>query len=294
MERATEKLRRLLKEPGIIVSPVAYDPLTARLAERIGFKCISLGGYALGAHLAISEPLLGLKDVTDACRNITSTIGIPMVVDAGAGFGEPLHVVRTVREFERAGVAAIHIEDQQYPKRAHYHKGVEHTVPAEEFLTKIRYAAEARTDPDFVIIARTDTMRTISFEEGIKRANDALEVGADMVMIFPNSIEEAQQTPEYISGPLVYVNSSGNRSGRPVFNVQQLEDMGYKMNYDAISAINVASLAVFGMYTHLHRTGDTGLDQEEMIRARKQVEDTIGLDEYYRIEEDTVEKGSRE
>lgn len=290
MERTTTKLRRLLEEPGIIVSPVAYDPLTARLAERIGFKCISLGGYALGAHLAVSEPLLGLKDVTDACRNITSAVGVPLVVDAGAGFGEPLHVVRTVREFERAGVAAIHIEDQHYPKRAHYHKGVEHTVSAEEFLNKIHYATEARTDPDFIIIARTDTMRTVSFEEGIKRANDALEAGADMVMAFPNSVEEVQQAPEYVHGPLIYVNSSGNRAERPLFSAQQLEEMGYKMDYDAISAINVASHAVYRMYMQLYQTGDTGLDQSEMISVRKQIEDTIGLDEYYQIEENTVEK----
>jgi len=290
MERATTKLRHLLEEPRIIVSPVAYDPLTARLAERIGFKCISLGGYALGAHLAVSEPLLGLKDVTDACRSITSAVGVPLVVDAGAGFGEPLHVVRTVREFERAGVAAIHIEDQHYPKRAHYHKGVEHTVSQEEFLDKIRYATEARTDPDFVIIARTDTMRTVSFEEGVKRANKALEAGADMVMAFPNSVEEVQQAPEHVHGPLIYVNSSGNRAERPLFSAQQLEDMGYKMDYDAISAINVASQAVYSMYMQLYQTGDTGLDQNEMISVRKQIEDTIGLDEYYQIEGNTVEK----
>lgn len=290
MERATTKLRRLLEQPGIIVSPVAYDPLTARLAERIGFRCISLGGYALGAHLAISEPLLGLKDVTDACRNITAAVAIPLVVDAGAGFGEPLHVVRTVREFERVGVAAIHIEDQHYPKRAHYHKGVEHTVPEKEFLSKIRYAVEAKMDPDFVVIARTDTMRTVSFEEGIKRANSALEAGADMAMVFPNNLEEAREAPELIRGPLVYVNSSGNRDNRPLFTVQQLESMGYKMNYDAITAINVAANAVYSTYTSLYQTGDTSLDQSEMVRIRKQIEDTIGLDEYYQIEEDTVER----
>jgi len=145
-------------------------------------------------------------------------------------------------------------------------------------------------DPDFVVIARTDTMRTVSFEEGIKRANSALEAGADMAMVFPNNLEEAREAPELIQGPLVYVNSSGNRYNRPLFTVQQLESMGYKMNYDAITAINVAANAVYSIYTSLYQTGDTSLDQSEMVRIRKQIEDTIGLDEYYQIEEDTVER----
>ncbi|HET7629391.1 MAG TPA: isocitrate lyase/PEP mutase family protein [Bacillales bacterium] len=293
MVKTTTKLRQLIQEPGIIVSPVAYDPLSARIAEQIGFRCISLGGYAMGSHLAVSEPLMGLKDVTDLCRNITSAVDIPLVVDAGAGFGEPAHIVRTVRDFERAGVAGIHIEDQFYPKRVHYHKGVEHTVSAEEFLMKIEYAVQSRTDPDFVIIARTDTMRTESFEEGVRRSNDALAAGADMVMVFPNNREEAKWAPKLIHGPVVYVNSSGNRANRPLFTVQQLDEMGYKMDYDAISAINVASQAVYKLFKTLYETGDTGLDQEEMIRVRKQIEDTIGLDEYYTIEERTVEGGGK-
>lgn len=287
----TSKLRGLLAEPGIIVSPVAYDPLSARIAEAVGFRCISLGGYALGSCLAVSEPLLGLKDVTDVCRNITAVADIPLIVDAGAGFGEPVHVVRTVREFERAGVAGIHIEDQHYPKRVHYHKGLEHTIPISEFLTKIDHAARARTDDDFVIIARTDAMKTESFDEGVQRANQALDAGADMVMVFPNNHEEAVAAPQRIHGPVIYVNSSGNRLNRPIYKAQELESFGYKMDYDAISSVNVASNAVFDLFKRLYETGETGLNQDEMIYVRKRIEDTIGLDEMYLIEEQTVEKG---
>ena len=122
---------------------------------------------------------------------------MPLIVDAATGFGDPLHVMRTVREFERAGVAAIHIEDQVFPKRAHYHRDyLEHTVSAEEMVDKVRFACQARQDPDFVIIARTDTMRTEGYEEGIRRARLYAEAGADMVMLFPNTAEEAARAPE--------------------------------------------------------------------------------------------------
>src|SRR5918992_2620378 len=98
MERATRRLRRLIERPGLIVAPVCYDPLTARIAAELGFECVALGGYALGSHLAVSEPLLSLTETVDAARRITSAIDLPLVVDAGAGFGDPLHTMRTVRE----------------------------------------------------------------------------------------------------------------------------------------------------------------------------------------------------
>ena len=147
----------------------------------MGFECIALGGYALGAASAISEPLMTMTEVVDAARRITWCVDVPLIVDAATGFGEPLHVMRAVREFERAGVAAIHIEDQIFPKRAHYHRDYrEHTVSAEEMIDKVRFACQAREDPDFAIIARTDTMRTEGYEEGIRRARLYAEAGADL------------------------------------------------------------------------------------------------------------------
>src|SRR5215212_6214332 len=152
MERSTTRLRRLIERPGLIVAPVCYDPLTARIATELGFECLGLGGYALGSHLAASEPLLTMTEVVEAARRITGATEVPLMVDAGAGYGDPLHCMRTVRESERAGVAAIHIEDQVFPKRAHYHRDYrEHTVPAEEMVAKIRFAAQARRDSDFVL-----------------------------------------------------------------------------------------------------------------------------------------------
>jgi 2-methylisocitrate lyase-like PEP mutase family enzyme len=282
----------MLRSPGIIHAPVAYDALTARIAEQVGFRCLDLGGYALGASSCVPEPLLTLDEVTAATRRITTAVQIPIMVDGGAGYGDPTHVIRAVREIERAGAAAVHIEDQVYPKRIHYHKGIEHVISAEEMCEKIRYATHARQDKGFVIAARTDAMRTDGFAEGIRRANLYAEAGADMVMIFPNTVEEALQAPKEVNAPLIYVNSEGNRLGRPILPIQQLEQAGYKMVNDAISAITVAYQSVRELFARLKETGKTGLDQEAFRKVRKDIEDAMGLEEYYRIEQETVESRS--
>ena len=290
MKKMSNVFREMLQKPGIIHAPIAYDPLTAKIAERVGFRCLDLGGYALGASACIPEPLLSLEEVVQATRRITAAVNIPLMVDVGAGYGDPAFVTRTIREMELAGAAAIHIEDQVYPKRVHYHRGIEHVISAEEMCQKIRYALRARHDPDFVIAARTDAMITDGFAEGVRRANLYAKAGADMVMIFPNSIEEARQAPKEIDADLIFVNSEGNRLGRPIFPVQQLEAMGYKMVNDAISAINVAFKAVKELFIRLKETGATGMDQGVFLPIRREIEETIGLDAYYKIEEETVEK----
>ena len=289
MKSMTAVFREMLSSPGIIHAPIAYDPLTAKIAERVGFKALDIGGYALGASSCVPEPLLSLEEVAMATRRMTAAVAIPVMVDAGAGYGDAVHVIRTVQLLEQAGAAAVHIEDQVFPKRVHYHKGHEHVIPAEEMCEKIRYATNSRRDRDFVIAARTDAMRTDGFAEGVRRANLYTEAGADMVMIFPNNVEEARQAPREIGAPLIYVNSEGNRLNRPIFEIRELEDMGYKMANDAISAITAVFKSVKELFTRLKETGQTGMEQEVFRKVRKEIEDTIGLEEYYRIEEKTVE-----
>jgi methylisocitrate lyase len=285
-------LRQLLAGPGLIVAPVCFDPLTARLVEETGYACAALGGYALGAHLAVSEPLLTMSELVEAARKIAASSSIPLIVDAGTGYGDPLHIMRTIRELERVGVAAAHIEDQVFPKRAHYHRDYrEHTIGAEEMVARIRYACQARQDPDFVIIARTDTMRTNGYAEGVRRAQLYAEAGADMVMLFPNDAEEAARAPRDCGVPLIYVNSAGNRVGRPVLSTGDLESMGYKAVADAISLIIAAYAGAREALERLRATGRTGIDAQRAIATRQAIERTIGLEEFYRIEEETVEAG---
>jgi methylisocitrate lyase len=215
------------------------------------------------------------------------------MVDAGAGWGEPFHVRHTTKVLEHAGAASMHIEDQVFPKRAHYNEGIEHVVPAEEMVAKIRAAVDARDDPKFVMVARSDAMLTDGYQEGIRRARMYAEAGADMVKLFPNNAEEARRAPLDLPGvPLVYVNSEGNRLGRAILPVETLEEWGWKLVYDATTVVNVVGVAVHDALARLKETGRTGLSQTEMIAARQYVEDTIGLDEHYRLEEETVERRS--
>lgn len=284
------KFRELMSGPRFILALGVWDPYTARVAEALGIQCVHIGGYQLGAHYVTSEPLLTLTELATTTRYVTSAVRIPVVVDAGAGFGEPLHVMRTVKELERSGAVCIHIEDQIFPKRVHYHKGIEHVVPREDMVAKIKAAVAARTDPNFVIMGRTDAMKTSGFAEGVERANLYLEAGAEMVMIFPNTVEEARQAPREIKGLLAYTNSEGNRFGRPLFSAQEFEDMGYKLSTYPTALLCPVTQELKRVITHLTATGLSGLPQDKMIVWRKEVEDLIGLEEYYKIESDTVER----
>jgi methylisocitrate lyase len=289
-----QTFRNLLAAPGIVVQPGIFDPYSARVAELTGFKAIGLGGFALGTQLRIAEPLLCLEDVAMATRYVTASSHLPLMVDAGAGWGEPLHVMHTVQVLERAGASSIHIEDQIYPKRAHYHRGVEHLIPAEDMVVKVRAALDARRDPDMVIVARTDAMRTDGYSEAIRRARLYHEAGADVIMIFPNNENETRQVPRDLPGVhLVYANSEGNRVGRGLFSASQLESWGWKVMAETDGLICVAGDAVEKFLVRLKQQGSTGLDQAPMIEIRERVERNVGLEEYYKIEEATVEKASQ-
>lgn len=288
--KMTTRLRELLAAPGLIRAINVYDPLTARIAESLGYQALGLGGFQLGAHLCTTEPLLTMTEVMNSAKYITQAVKIPLKVDCGAGFGDAVHVTRTIREAEAAGIACIHIEDQVFPKRAHYHKGVEHIISAEEMTDKISAAVAARSDPDFVIVGRTDAMRTDDVQEGIRRGNLYAEAGCDMVEVFPNSLEEARLVPKEVKAPLIYVNSPGNRLGRAVIPWQQLEEMGYKMVLDSSTAVIAASSAVREAFGAYMRDGQPSVDQETALEVREWVESIIGLPEYYQIEERTTER----
>ncbi len=204
--------------------------------------------------------------------------------------------MRTVRECIRAGVAGVHIEDQLFPKRAHYHTYVAHNIPRGEYRDKIALACRQRdeSDKDFVIIARSDACREQGFAEAIARMHIAKDAGADMGLIFPRNHKEAMKTPKLARMPMIYVQSRGNRDGRPDYSYGELRDMGYAGCIDAILAVGVHFHFLREAFHELKETGDfSGLTKAEFVAARKGVEDLIGLEEYYRIERATVEKGRK-
>jgi 2-methylisocitrate lyase-like PEP mutase family enzyme len=292
VQKATARLRQLVRDKTFLHMPSVYDALGGRLVQSLGFEAAYVGGYVTGGSKAVTEPLLTMTEQVDLAGEIAQRIDIPLVADAGAGFGEPLHTMRTVREFIRAGVAGVHIEDQLYPKRAHYHKYEVHGIPVEAFEEKIRYAIRQRdeSDPDFVIIARTDTCRALGLDEASMRLNRAADAGADLGLLFPRNPAEAEQAPRVCRLPLVYVQSRGNRDGRPTFTRQELQQMGYVACIEAQVVLCTAFHFLKQALAELRATGRySGMTNAEYVASRQAVEDLIDLDRYYEIESATVE-----
>lgn len=293
MMKQRQKLQQLLSDPdSFLYLPSVYDGLLARLVTQCGVQAAYVGGYVTGGSRAVSEPLLTLTEQVETAAAVAQATDIPVLCDAGAGFGEPLHVTRTVAEFIRAGIAGIHLEDQLFPKRAHYHKYVTHVISRSEFRDKIAWACKTRDelDPDFVIIARTDACRYDGFEEAVARINMCQELGADCGLMFPSNDEQARQAPKACRLPLIYVQSRGNRENRPLYNMNELKQMGYKGCIDAQLVMLTALHHVQKALQDVLSFGDAkDLDPQTMIDTRQLVEDLIGLDRYYDIEAQTVE-----
>lgn len=290
MFNAPAALRKLLKEDSPFIRMAVSDPMMGRIAQQTGFTSASMSGYTLGARTCVPEPLHDLTFVAQEARQIQKSITIPITVDVGAGFGEAIQVWQTTRELENVGVGGIQMEDQVFPKRAHYHRDyVEHTISSDHMREKIAAFMEARQDPNFVLIARTDAMKTDGYDEAVRRGNAYAEAGADIIMVFPNSLEETKRAPQDIKAPCAYVVSHGNRVGRPVPRVDELMDMGYKMISYAVLGSLVTYRSLTKVFGDLYRTGDAGQPLEDMIAARKEIEDMLGLPHLYEMEEKTTE-----
>ncbi len=224
----TTKLRALLRDPGMLVAPGAYDGLTAMLVAQAGFPLVYMTGA--GTSVAHGYPDFGLLTETEMVANaarMVRAIDVPLVADADTGYGNELNVIRTVQDYERAGVAGIHIEDQVSPKRCG-HLDDKELVPREDWIAKIRAAAYARRDRDFMVIARTDSRAVIGFEEAVSRSNAALEAGADMAFLeAPQTMEEIAAVPKLIRGPCLLNVVWGGKT--PDIDLREAEKFGYKV-----------------------------------------------------------------
>lgn len=222
------KLRAALNQPGMVIAPGAYDGLTAMLVAQAGFPAVYMTGA--GTSVAHGYPDFGLLTATEMVANATRmvrAVDVPVIADADTGFGNELNVVRTVIDYEHAGVAGIHIEDQVSPKRCG-HLDDKEIVPREDWIAKIRAAAATRRNPDFVIIARTDSRAVIGFEEAISRANEALENGADMAFVeAPLTIEEIASVPKLVKGPCLLNVVWGGKT--PNIDLREAASLGFKL-----------------------------------------------------------------
>jgi len=222
------RLRELLGRGGMVVAPGAYDCITARLIERAGFDAVYMTGAGTAATLGY--PDFGLLTMTEMAANagrIAAAVGVPVIADADTGYGNELNVVRTVRAYEAAGAAGLHIEDQVFPKKCG-HLDDKEIVPQEDWLAKIRAAAAARRDPDFLVIARTDARAMAGFEAAVARGNAALQAGADMIFLeAPQTPEEIAAVPRLVRGPCLLNVVKGGKT--PDIDLAEAERMGYRM-----------------------------------------------------------------
>ena len=196
------KIFRDALKHGMVAAPGCYDCITARSIERAGFDAVYMTGAGTAAMLGYPDyGLVTMSEMADNAGRIAASIKLPVIADADTGYGNELNAIRTVREYEKRGVAGIHIEDQGFPKKCG-HLEDKTIVALEDYVAKIRAAVSAKVDADFLVIARTDSRASLGFEEAIRRANAALEAGADMAFVeAPQTLEETASVPRLVKGP---------------------------------------------------------------------------------------------
>jgi len=254
--RAMAGFRELLAGPGPVLAPGAYDALSARLVERAGFPAVYMTGFGASASL-LGRPDIGLlsfAEMAGHARRLVQAVGVPVIADADDGYGNPLNVMRTVREYEAAGVAALHIEDQVAPKRCGHMEGKE-VIDASEMVEKVRAAVEARSE--LAIIARTDARAVHGLDEALERARRYRDAGADVLFVeAPETEDEIVAVAEAFPGtPLVFNWVEGGKT--PRLALDRVRELGFALVIFPISTLLAASRAVADTLAHLRADGTT-------------------------------------
>ena len=255
------RLRELLAGDELVVAPGAYDALGARLVEAAGFPAVYMPGAGTAAALGYPDyGLLTMSEMADNVGRIAGAVSVPVIADADTGYGNELNVVRTVREYALRGAAALHIEDQVSPKRCG-HLDRKEVIGADEFVSKVRAAAEHRPDPDLVLIARTDALAMLGFDEAVTRVNRALEAGADVAFVeAPQTLEQLAAVPERVHGPcLLNVVAAGKT---PDVTLAQAAEMGFRLAIVPVLVLNAAIAGAEAALAALRATGAHPADLE--------------------------------
>lgn len=251
------RLRELLVGDRIVMAPGAADALTARLVEQAGFPAVYMTGFAATAS-RLGCPDIGLltqTEMTTHARDMVRAVGVPVIADADTGYGGPANIERTVREYQQAGVAAIHLEDQVSPKRCGQMAGVK-LIPADEMVRRLRCAVAARGDDDLVVIGRTDALAASGVEEAVRRGNEYRLAGADVVFCDAvREISQARAIAEGIDAPLMISVIEGNETVQ--LTADELKRMGFSLAVYALSALLSATRAIQEVLGELRETGTT-------------------------------------
>ncbi|MDD4570125.1 MAG: isocitrate lyase/PEP mutase family protein [Tepidanaerobacteraceae bacterium] len=274
--KKTTSLRKLIEDEQILVAPGAHDVLTAKVIEKIGFSAVYMTGYGQAASV-LGKPDVGLMTMTemrDQARKFAAAVDIPVIADGDTGFGNAVNVIRTVQEYEQAGVAAIQLEDQIAPKKCGHMTGRQ-VVPLDEMLGKIEAAKSARKDKDFVIIARTDARTSLGFQEALKRSKAYADAGADVIFFeSPESEEEMKKLNKELNIPTVANMVEGGRT--PLFSAKELEKMGYSVVIFPTASIYTTAYSMMELMLEIKEKGSTKERMEKMIPF-EEFNELIGL-----------------
>ena len=287
-----QTLKALLRRNKLLVAPGCFDGLSARLVQEAGFEAAYLSGGAVARSMGIPDiGLVTMSESIDRAVQAVSAINIPIIADADTGYGNAVNLVRSVREFERAGVAAIHIEDQITPKRCGHLDGKE-VISLSEMAKKLEAALATRTDPDFCIIARTDARGVNGFDDAVKRANAFAKLGVDAIFFeAPQSEVELAEIPQRVPNiPLLVNVFKGGKT--PMLPMERLEQMGYRI---AIYPSETQRAAIHAMRTALSTLKREGTTEsiDAVLTTFKDRDKVVGLDDWNKIERDymAVETG---
>ena len=263
--KKTALLRKLIEDEEILMVPVAHDALCARIAQQSGFKAIFNAGYANSAAL-LGMPdisLLTLTEMVEVASRVADAVSIPVFADGDTGHGSIANVMRTVQQFEKAGVAGLFIEDQVQPKRCGHMAGKQVITPR-EMVSKIKAALDARQDPDFIIMARTDAIAVNGIDDAIQRANLYNDAGADLIFVeAPESVEQMRRIIREVDAHHMVNMLPGGRT--PLLNARELQEIGYSAVAYATACTYTIAKAVRELFESLHKTGTTAGFEDRMM-----------------------------
>ena len=273
--KTTTKLRELLASDQMIVAPFVMNALHAKIAQSVGFDAVYMTGSGTSAEKGFPDVgMLTMTEMVGNAKYIANAVDVPVICDADTGYGNPLNVQRTVREYEAAGVAGIHIEDQLFPKKCGFFDGKQ-VIPQDEMVQKIHAALDARTDPDFVIIARCDAYAVTGWQDAVQRCQAYAQAGADMV--FMDGIKTVDDLKNYAAD----LPSTPRMYNGDLLPTQEVADMGYKLMICG-STIWLVYKQVRDAFEELKTQGRV---DPQRYGTRMDVANLLGLDEVYELEQ---------
>ncbi len=281
-------LRQLIAEPRLTVAPLVLNPLMARMAEDAGFEAVYLGGGSLGWQQCITEANITLPEMARVAVDIRVACKLPIILDGGGGWGDPAHMHRTVGLCEASGFAAIEIEDQHLPRRFHHHVGEERLIPTPAMVDKIRECVAARTDPEFLVIARTNAARTDGIEAAVRKAEAFHKAGADMLFVHTRTVDDIRFVGERLPAPLMIFAPEDGFGGFPLSRAE-FAGLGYRLACSSGSAFAAMYKAVRQSYECLARDEiDPFLGKGGASQQMKLARDSCRLQEMLAVEKRTT------